>query len=273
MNTTKKDKLVNPAEAVELIEDGNSITFSGVSVVRVPMVLIREIVKSGKKDLYLIDREPGLDFDLLVAAKLVRKVRFAMVGFELFGLAPNVRKAIERKEIEWLEDTCGAITNAFRAGSFGIPFIPVKGIFGSDLLNIHEKEGTWKVIRDPFDGEKIIAVKSINPDVAVIHVQKADKLGNSSIEGSKFEDVYKAKSAKKVIITAEEIVETDYFKQYPERNTIPYFYVDAVVHAPKGAYPTACPNYYPPDYDEIRRYLSASKEGKIEEYIQKWVGR
>ncbi len=268
-----KDKLMTPDEAAELVEDGCTITFSGVSMVRKPMAFIAALIKSGKKGLFLVDREPGMDFDILVAAKLVRKIRTAMVGFELFGLAPNVRRAAESGEIEFVEDTCGAITNAFRAAAMGVPFLPVKGIIGTDLVDVHVKLGNWKVIEDPFGGGKILAVKALKPDVAVIHVQKADRYGNSSIEGSRFEDVYKAKGAKKVIVTAEEIVPTDYFKEHPERNTIPYFYVDAVVHTPKGAYPTACPNYYPSDYDEVRRYLAACREGRVDDYIREFVGR
>lgn len=266
-----QNKLIDVETAVEFINDGDSVTFSGVSMTRVPIGFVKEIIKASRKNLYLIDREPGMDFDILIAAKAVKKVRTAMLGFELFGLAPNFRKAVESKEIEWLEDTCGAITNAFRAGASGMPFVVVKGVLGTDLVKIHEKEGTWKVINDPFNGEKILAVKAINTDVAVIHVQKADRYGNASIEGPRFEDVYKAKGAKKLIITAEEIVDTEYFKKFPERNTIPYFYVDAVVHLPKGAYPTACPNYYYADYDEIRRYLSMCKEGRVEEYIKEWI--
>uniref|UniRef100_A0A7C3YH64 CoA transferase subunit A n=1 Tax=Geoglobus ahangari TaxID=113653 RepID=A0A7C3YH64_9EURY len=268
-----KEKLMDAKEAVELIPDGCSITFSGVSMVRKPMGFVAEIIKAKKKDLYLIDREAGMDFDILVAAKCVKKVRAAMVGFEIFGLALNLRRAVEQGEVKFIEETCGAITNAFRAGSQGIPFVPVKGILGTDLVDIHVKEGNWKIIEDPFSGDKMVAVRAVNPDVAVIHVQKADKFGNSSIEGARFEDVYKAKASKRLIITAEEIVPTDYFKQNPEKNTIPYFYVDAVVHMPKGAYPTGCPNYYDPDYDEIRRYVSLCKEGKVEEYIEEFVKR
>ena len=268
-----KEKLVSIDEAVDLVEDGCTITFSGVSMVRKPMAFVAAIIRAGKKDLYLVDREPGMDFDILVAAKLVKGIRAAMVGFELFGLAPNVRKAVESGEIECVEETCGAIANALRAAAMGVGFLLVKGILGTDLVELHTRLGNWKVIEDPFTGEKVLAVKALRPDVAVLHVQKADKFGNSSIEGSRFEDVYKAKAAKKLIVTAEEIVPTDYFKQHPERNTVPYFYVDAVVHVPKGAYPTACPNYYPPDYDEIRRYLSMSREGRVGEYIEEFVRR
>ncbi len=268
-----KEKLIDIDEAVELVQDGSMVTFSGVSMVRKPMAFVAKIIEKKKKNLTLVDREPGMDFDILVAAGCVSVVRAAMVGFELFGLPPNVRRATEKGEIEFIEETCGAIANALRAGSMGIPFVPVKGVLGTDLVELHEKLGNWKVIEDPFTGEKILAVKAIRPDIAVIHVQKADKYGNSSIEGSRFEDVYKAKSAKKLIITAEEIVSPEYFRQHPEKNTIPYFYVDAVVHIPKGAYPTACPNYYPPDYDEIRRYLKLCREGKVLEYIEEFVRR
>ncbi len=268
-----EEKLMTLKDAVNLVEDGSMITFSGVSMVRKPMAFVAELIKANKRDLFLVDREPGLDFDILVAAGLVKKIRAAMVGFEVFGLAPNVRRATERKEIEFIEDTCGAIANAFRAGAMGIPFIPVKGIIGTDLVKIHTKLGNWKIINDPFSEEKILVVKALQPDVAVIHVQKADKYGNSSIEGSKFEDLYKAKSAKIVIITAEEIVPVEYFKNNPEKTSIPYIYVDAVVHVPKGAYPTACPNFYPPDYEEIKKYISACQEGRVEEYIKEFIRR
>jgi len=268
-----KEKLVDIGEAVEIVEDGSVVTFSGVSMVRKPMAFVAKLIEAKKKDLILVDREPGMDFDILVAANAVRTVRAAMVGFELFGLAPNVRRAAEEGRIEFVEETCGAIVAALRAGSMGLPFLPVKGVVGTDLVDLHVKLGNWKIVEDPFGGGEILVVKALRPDVAVIHVQKADKFGNSSIEGSRFEDVYKAKGAKKVIVTAEEIVPTDYFKENPDRNTIPYFYVDAVVHVPNGAFPTACPNYYPPDYGEVRRYLAMCREGKVGEYIEEFVRR
>ena len=266
-------KLVSLSEAVSDIPDSSSITFSGVSMVRVPMKFIKEMIRQGKRDLYLIDREPGIDFDILIAAGAVRKVRYAMLGFELFGLALNFRRAVEKGEIEHLEDTCGAIVNGFRAGAYGLPFMPVKGIIGSDLVKVHEREGTWKVVNDPFDGREIVLVKAIQPDYAVIHVQKADEYGNASIEGARFEDVYKAKAAKNLIITAEEIIDTNYFRENPDKNIIPYFYTKYVVHLPKGAYPTACPNYYEADYDEIMRYVNMAREGRTSDYIKYWLSR
>lgn len=259
--------------AVDIVKSGETLTFSGVSMVRKPLAFIARLIQSGKGDFTVIDREPGIDFDILIAAGRVRCARAAMVGFELFGLAPNVRKAVEEGKIQFIEDTCGAVVNGLRAGAMGLPFLPVRGIIGTDLVDLHEKLGNWKIIKDPFSSEEIVAVKAITPDVAVIHVQKADRYGNASIEGSRFEDVYKAKAAKKLIITAEEIVPTNYFKENPDKNTIPYCYTTAVVHVPRGAYPTACPNYYPPDYDEILRYLRMCREGKVEEYINEFVGR
>lgn len=268
-----KDKLVDLDTAVGLVRSGDTLTLSGVSMVRKPMAFIARIIKSGKGDFTIIDREPGMDFDILVAAGCVKVARAAMVGFELFGLAPNVRMAAQEGRIQFIEDTCGAVVNGLRAGAMGLPFLPVKGILGTDLVKLHEKLGNWKVIDDPFGSGKMLAVKAIVPDVAVIHVQKADRYGNASIEGARFEDVYKAKAAKRLIVTAEEIVPDDYFRKNPERNTIPYFYTTAVVHVPRGAYPTSCPNYYPPDYEEIVRYLKMCREGKVEDYIREFVGR
>ncbi len=131
--------------------------------------------------------------------------------------------------------------------------MPVKGVLGSSLVPLHEKEGTWKVSEDPFSGEKIVLVKAIIPDVAIIHVNKADEEGNSEIQGPLYEDEFKAKAAKKVIITAEEIVPKTYF--YGKRPTINSEYVTAVVHTYKGAEPTSMYPLYDADYEGILSIL------------------
>ncbi|QXJ29526.1 3-oxoadipate CoA-transferase subunit A [Saccharolobus shibatae B12] len=249
-----ESKLMRLEEAVELVKNGDSVTISGISIHRNPMAFIYALVKRGVKDLYFIDREPGFGLEILLKYGLVRKLRIAMSTLEWFSSIPrHFRKMIEEREVEILEDTCGAFIAGIRAGSFGIPFMPVKGIIGSDLVKMYEREGTWKVIEDPFSGEKIVLVKAINPDVAIIHVNKADEEGNAEILGPLYEDEYKAKASKKVIITAEEIVPRSYF--YGRRPTINGEYVSAVVHVPKGAEPTSMFPYYDADYEKIIEFL------------------
>ena len=266
-----KEKLMSMEEAVGLVKHGDLVTTGGVSFHRVPMELIRETIRQGKKDLRIVDREPAIGFDLLIGAGAVKSVRFAMLGFELLGFALNFRKAAEERRVELIEDTCGAVLNGFRAAAMGIPSIPVRGIWGTDLLEVGIQNGNYKVIKDPFTGEDIIAVKAIEPDVALIHAQRADIYGNVQIWGGRFEDVWKAKAAKKVIVSVEEIVDHEMIKLEPYKTTLPYLYVDAVVHLPNGAYPTSCYGLYNTDYEHIRQYVQMIRDGKFQEYLTNYV--
>lgn len=254
-------------EAIGLVKDGDLLTTGGVSFHRVPMELVREIIRQGRKNLRLVDREPAMGFDLLIGAGVVKSVRFAMLGFELLGFALNFRKAAETGKLELIEDTCGAVLNGFRAGAIGIPFIPIRGVFGTDLLSIGVQDGNYRIIKDPFGGEDIVAVKAIEPDVALIHAQRADIYGNVQIWGGRFEDVWKARAAKKVIVSAEEIVDGEMIRLEPNKTTLPYPYVEAVVHLPNGAYPTSCYGLYDADYQHIRGYVEAIRSDKFQEYL------
>ncbi|MEM3292695.1 MAG: CoA-transferase [Saccharolobus sp.] len=247
-------KIASLEEATKLVKNGDSITISGISIHRNPMAFIYSLVKEGIRNLYFIDREPGFGLEVLLKYGAVRKLRVAMSTLEWFSSIPKYfRKLIENKEVEILEDTCGAFIAGIRAGAFGVPFMPVRGVIGSDLIKIHEREGTWKVIEDPFSGEKIVVVKAITPDVAVIHVNRADEEGNAEIIGPLYEDLYKARAAKKVILTSEEIVPKSYF--YGRRPHINAEHVTAVVHLPRGAEPTSMFPLYDADYEKIIDFL------------------
>ncbi|EZQ04719.1 MULTISPECIES: CoA transferase subunit A [Acidianus] len=248
-----ENKLVDIRDALDLIKSGDTITVSGVSIHRNPMSMVMEIVKDGPRNLGFIDREPGLALEVLLSSNVLRKVRVAMATLEWFGMLPSFRKKIENEEVEFLEDTCGAFMAGIRAGAFGIPFMPVKGILGSDLISLHEKVNSWKVVEDPFSNEKIVLVKAITPDVAIIHVNKADIEGNAEIEGPVYEDEFKARASKKVIVTTEEIVDKNYFKK--RRPSLIAEHVTAVINSPRGAEPTSMFPLYDADYDEILKIL------------------
>ncbi|EWG06811.1 MAG: coenzyme A transferase [Candidatus Aramenus sulfurataquae] len=245
--------IVSIDEALSLVKPGDTITVSGMSIHRNPMYFVFKLAESGVRNLTFVDREPGLALEVLLQHNVLSKVRVAMATLEWFGMLPTFRSKIEKGEVELLEDTCGAFMAGIRAGAQGIPFMPVRGVLGSDLVKLHERAGTWKVGEDPFTGEKLIFVKAITPDVAIIHVNKADEEGNSEILGPLYEDEYKAKASKKVIITAEEIVPKSYF--YGRRPTINAEYVTAVVHAPRGAEPTSMFPLYDADYEKILAIL------------------
>ncbi len=268
-----KKVLTSLEEAARLVHDGDLVTFGGATFHRAPMEFVRELVRQGKKELNLIDRDPAMDFDLLIGAGCVAKVRTGMLAFEVFGMAPNFRKKSEKGEIVTKEGACQPIIAGFRAAAMGLPSIPVKGMLGSDLLTISEVVGSQMQIQDPFTGETMIAVRAIEPDITVIHAQKADEYGNIRIEGPLYEDVIKAKAAKKVVVTVEELIPNRDIRNMPEATTIPHFIVDAVVETPKGAYPCSCFNYYDAAYDHIKEYLKAAAQGQFEQYLDNNVYR
>ncbi|AHC50865.1 CoA transferase [Sulfolobus acidocaldarius SUSAZ] len=242
-------KLVSLDRAIKLVKEGDWITISGISFHRNPMGFIFALVNSDVRNLGFVDREPGLGLEILLKYNVVKKIRAAMATLEWLGIPSNFRKKVESGEVEFLEDSCGAFIAGIRAGAFGIPFMPVKGVLGSDLVKLHEKAGSWRVAKDPFSGQEILLVKAITPDVAIIHVHKADEEGNAEIMGPLFEDEFKAKASRTVIITAEEIVPRSYF--YGKRPTINADYVTAVVELPRGAEPTSMFGVYDVDWGKV----------------------
>jgi len=143
-----------------------------------------------------------------------------------------------------------------RAASLGVPFMPVAGLDGSDIPNV----SGFHRVRDPFSGQEVWVVPSVQPDWAILHVHQADPLGNARILGSPFWDRLMSRAAKRVIILAEEVIPTEKMARQPELTTVPHLFVEAVVHAPGGTWPTSCPPWR--DFDEagIRAYLSAIRE-------------
>jgi acyl CoA:acetate/3-ketoacid CoA transferase alpha subunit len=266
-----KNVLTTLEEAAKFVKDGDLVTFGGATFHRAPMEFIRELVRQERKGLNLIDREPAMDFDLLIGAGCVAMVRTGMLGFEIFGMAPNFRRKSESGDIATKEGACQPIIAGFRAAAMGLPSLPIRGMLGSDLLEISEIVGSQTEIEDPFTGEKMIAVRAIEPDVAVIHAQKADEYGNVRIEGPFYEDVIKAKAAKTVVATVEELIPNKEIRNKPEATTLPHFIVDAVVEAPKGAYPCSCFNYYEADYDHIKEYLKSANKDGFDDYLNQHV--
>ena len=264
-------KLVSVSEALDLVRDGDEITISGMTFFRNPMMFIAAMLRAGKKDLSFVDREPGFGLDVLVAWGSLRRVRAAMATFEHYGLAPSVRRAAESRQIEYLEDTCGAIIAGLRAGAQGVGFMPVRGVAGSDLVAVHEAAGTWRLIKDPFTGEEIVAVKAITPDVAIIHVHASDEYGNAVIMGPRYEDELKIRAAKKVILTAERIVSDEELRKLTRQCganlSATTLHTTVVVHAPEGAWPTGVYGLYQPDYKAIEEYYNVAKAGRAKEWI------
>lgn len=245
------DKRATFDEVVDFISTDGSLALGGMTNYRRPVAFVRSLIQhhletGTPKDLSLICFTAGLESDWLVGAGMVRSVRTCYFGLEIFGLAPMFTHHANRGNIEIVEETEASLAFGLRATLAGIGFMPARAWIGTDLPKLRPDVRT---ITDPYTGETLMAFPSISPDVAVIHVIKADWEGNAIMGKNKAVDEELAVAAKKTILTAEEIVpkldQADIITQY----------IDAVIPAPRGALPTSCHPLYQIDGEAMLAYV------------------
>lgn len=259
------NKLMKISEAVRLIQDADTLGVGGNVLHRAPMALIREILRQEKKNLKVIKTAGAMDVDMLCFGKCVQSVDAGFISYETeFSLADHYRKAVQDGEVKGNEHACYTVMSALRAAAYAIPFMPVKGLIISDLI---EANDYFTHVKDPFSNENVTVVKAIRPDVAIIHVQEADMHGNFRIQGPKFDDILLAKASKKIIVTAERIVETEKFRLADQKADIPHFMVSAVVHLPGGALPCSCQGCYDIDREHIKLFKALKDKHQLLEYL------
>jgi glutaconate CoA-transferase subunit A len=261
-----ENKLKSIRAAAALVADGAKIALGGNLLHRAPLSFARELARQGKKNLELIKTAGAYDIDLLCAAGCAAAVHAGFVGFENeFGLAPNYRKAVEAGRVLAQEHACYTVIAALRASAYGIPFQPVAGMIGSDLLAAR----SFVTLDNPYGEGSVVVIPRLTPDWAVIHVQEADTWGNGRISGSIFEDVLMTRAARGVILTVEKIIPTEEFIKTPELTVIPHFLTTAVVELPGGAAPGSCYPYYDYDAAAVKKYLEASgSTEKLKAYLE-----
>lgn len=258
-------KVTSLAKAIEeFVVPGCQISIGGFTLNRNPMAAVHEIIRQRINGLHLFAHSNGQGLDELIGANCVDRLDIAYSGNGRY--APTCvcfkRHIIENKIL--VEDyTNFQMALRFLAGAMGLPFLPTYSSLGTDIIDkwgfdpaLREKDHGLPnlklvVVEDPFSQtdpkEKIVLVPAINPDVTIIHAQTADPTGTTRIDGLTFCDVDQAKAARHVIVTCETLVGEGVLNQSPQSNQLPGFCVDAVVHVPFGAYPTACFGQY--DYD------------------------
>ncbi len=250
-------KLISLAEATDLVADGCTLGIGGVLARRKPIALLSSLLAARRRRLRLVSFLAGLDVDLLVAAAAVTEVRSGYVGFEQLGFAPAFERAVDAQEVRALEYSEMLFTAGLRAAGAGLPFMPTRGAAGSDLLD----ELGLRSVQCPYSGERVTAVPALAPDVCVIHADAADQRGNVALPAVRdflFDsDALLARASRAVIVSAERIVATDALRG---NGALLFSYeVDAVVHAPHGAWPTGVPGSYQPDTARIASYLAAAR--------------
>ncbi len=263
------DKRMTEAEAIErFVYDGCYIGTELYGTCRAPMSLAREVVRQGYKDLRVAG-QGVLELDLWLMASMVKTLDLTYIGQEVYGVSAPLRREVESGRVEKVVEWSNAgITWRFKATAMGVPFLPTRVMLGSDTL----KYSAAKVVECPFTGQKLCLLPALILDVGLIHVHRADKYGNCQIEGISGFALEMARASKRLIISAEEIIETDDIRSRPDQTQIPYFLVDAVVHAPFGSFPGEMPYLYARDEEILREWVEASKtvEGS-QAYLKKYI--
>jgi glutaconate CoA-transferase subunit A len=281
------DKVMSLKEAVRrFIRNGSQIAIGGFTVVRNPMSIAYEIVRQGIKDIHLVCHSHGQALDVLIGAGCVKRLEIAYGGNGRYApTCIRFKKAIQRGEIQFEDYSNYQMSLRFLAGALGIPFIPTKSGLGSDLLKYEgfpkELRGQRKVaskkfslMQNPFNGEddRVVLLPALNPDVALIHAQYVGEDGTVRVKGLTFADIEQAKSADIVIVTCEEIVPRSFIRLDPDQNTLPPFFIDAIVKVPYGAHPTGCYTFYDYDPKHLNLYKKIAEDDRLfKEYLEEWV--
>lgn len=257
-------KVMTAKEAVQkYVSDGDVVGIGGQSIGRCSMALSHEIIRQQKSNLTLVGCNMAMHMDLMVGAGMVKRTESGTGNLERYGTSFQWRKAIEQKSIEVEDYSHLSMSLRFLAGSLGLPFIPTKSMLGTDLAK--QNSNNIRTGTDPWNTSKsVLLLKACNPDVSIVHVQKADSLGNAIIEGFSTHEPEMIKASKSVILSCEQLIDTEVIRQNPEMTTIPYIFVDAVVVQPWGAYPTSTYKFYEHDDPHIRYYQSISKSNEQE---------
>lgn len=261
-------KVISMAEAASLVQPHQMLALGGMTLYRRPVAFVRALLQrfmqTGEpKDLTLFTFTAGLESDLLVGAGMVKHVRTCYFGMEIFGLAPMFTYCAGHGEIDIIEETEASLSAGLRAQMAGIGFIPARAWIGTDLPALRPDV---KTVQDPYSGEVLMAFPAIQPDVAVIHALQADLDGNIVIGLNKGVDEELPLASKIVIATAEEIVPA------LAHADVPAPFVDAVVHAPHGAFPTSCHPLYPLHGEALLDYTDqVSDPNSFQIYLQKFI--
>jgi len=262
-------RLVPLSEAIaEHVHDGDSIYAAGFTHL-IPFAAGHEIIRQKKRNLVLARATPDLIYDMMVGAGCARKVIFSYSGNPGVGSLRIVRAEIEAGHLEWEEYSHFAMITRLTAGAMGIPFLPMNPTGAGDLERVNP---LFRHIRDPYSDGEVVAVPALHPEVAIVHVQRADADGNCHLWGILGEQREAAFAARRVILTAEEIVDPAVIRSDPNRTLIPGMVVSAVCHVPHCAHPSYTQGYYDRDnafYLEWDR-ISADP-ARVQAWLDEWV--
>ncbi|MDF2621669.1 MAG: Glutaconate CoA-transferase [Xanthobacteraceae bacterium] len=266
-----REKVMSLEEATKFVRDGDTVGIGGSTMSRTPMALIWQLIRDRRKELSCSRCIISTDGDLLFGSGVSNHIETSWFAQGiLWGLSKVMRHNVESGGARYDEWSHMAMGMRYRAGGMGVPFLPIRSMLGSDVERIRPEA---KEIDCPFTGERLLLVPALNPEVALIHVQRCDAYGNAQVDGLQFMDIDLALAANRVILTTERIVSNDQIRRAPDQTKIPFFCVDAVVEVPYGSAPHECFGVYEPmlaHMDAYVRQVNKDPVGAMQDYLEKY---
>ena len=265
-------KAMTMQEAIaRFVHDGDLIVMEGFTHL-IPFAAGHEIIRQRRKDLVLARLTPDVIYDQLIAAGYARKMIFSWAGNPGVGPLHAFRRAVEKgapRPLEIEEYTHFGMVLRFMAGASNLPFLPTRNYPGTDLTKVNP---AFKTVRSPYGDEELWCVPALNPDVTIVHAQRADALGNTQVWGLYGVQKEAAFASRRVIVSVEEIVDSRVIRSDPNRTIIPGTIVSAVVHEPFGAHPSFVQGGYDRDNDSYVKWDAISREeAGLGKYLDEWV--
>jgi glutaconate CoA-transferase, subunit A len=268
-----ESKLMTMRDAIARhVPSGSTVLLGAQLEQMIPFAAGHELIRQGRRDLTVVGPISDILFDQMIGAGCVSRVMAAWVGNVSAGVGYCFRRAAEHavpRKLEVVDYSNFTMALALHAAALGVPFLPTYATLGSDLL---KKNGNLREFPSPVSEEKLVAVRALRPDMAILHVQRADAQGNAHIWGNLGVAVDGARAARKIIIVAEEIVEPSVISSDPNRTLVPGFLVEAVVHEPGGAHPSPVQGYYGRDHAFFAQYHEQTRRVEdFEDWLARWV--
>ena len=248
-----REKVMSLEEAAGLVKNGEHVAIGGCTLSRTPIAMIWALIRARKQDLTVSRSITSTEGDLLLASGVCKHIITSWFSQGIvWGVSKVMRHYTESKLARFDEWSHMSIGLRYRAGAMGVPFMPSRSMVGSDVGKRVGNE--IKTMACPFTGEQVTLLPALNPDVALIHVQRCDAYGNAQLDGLQFMDIDMAMAANRVILTTERIVSNDQIRRTPDATRIPFFTVEAVVEAPMGCAPHECYGVYEPFFSSLDDY-------------------
>jgi glutaconate CoA-transferase, subunit A len=267
-----REKVMSLEEAAKLVNDGDKVGIGGSTLSRTPMAMVWALIRARRTGLSCSRSIMSSEGELLFGSGASDHVLTSWFSQGIvWGVSKVMRLYTESKRARFEEWSHMAVGMRFRAGAMGVPFLPMRSMMGSDVI---ARLPDIREIDCPFTGEKLVLVPALNPDVALIHVQRCDAYGNAQMDGLQFMDVDLAMAANRVILTTERIVSNDQIRRAPDQTKIPFMTVDAVVEAPFGCAPHECYGVYEPFFKHLDMYAELIRKDPakgIADYLDRYV--